>query len=353
MGKASKRMLLSMLGVFVAGGMAWALVTVLQPPADPLDANDYALVEVVPGEVGESIQLNTVAAWAPAPIASNRAAGVVTQVVAAPGAEVSQGSMLYTVDLRPVVVAQGAVPAFRDVGDGAEGNDVRQMQQMLADLGFYQGEVDGSAGSRTIAAIRAWQKSLGTEQTGVVATGDVIFVPTLPTRVSLDEKVVYPGASLGGGERILSGLAAAPELSMPVTDTQAAMIPSGTRVEITSPEGDLWTAFAGEQVKDATSGTVTVKLQGQDGAVICGDQCGQVPVSGQVTLLSKIVTVETATGLVVPSSALVSEADGKLAVIDEHGERVPVKVVAGARGMSVIEGADTGIKVRVPGKPRQ
>ena len=89
------------------------------------------------------------------------------------------------------------------------------------------------------------------------------------------------------------------------------------------------------------------------GTVICGEQCGQVPVSGQVTLLSKIVTVETATGLVVPSSALVSEADGKLAIVDEHGERVPVKVVAGARGMSVIEGVETGTKVRVPGKPRQ
>ena len=336
--------------MLVGGCVVWALFNVLASPSDPLNETEYALVEVVPGEVGESIQLNTVAAWTPTLAGTNRATGIVTEVIAEPGSEVSQGSTLYTVDLRPVVVAKGSVPAFRHIGDGMTGQDVRQVEQMLTDLGFFQGEIDGIADYRTTWAIRAWQKSIGVEQTGVVMSGDVIFVPTLPMRISLDMELVFRDATLVGGERVMLGLADSPEFSVPVSDTQAAMIPSGTRVEITSPEGELWTGVAGEQTKDVVAGTITVKLLGQDGAVICASQCGQVPISGQVSLLSKVMTVETKTGLVVPSSALLSEADGQLAVVDEYGERVPVQVVAGARGVSVIEGVESGTKVRVPGK---
>ncbi|MFT4051929.1 MAG: peptidoglycan-binding domain-containing protein [Microbacterium sp.] len=340
-------------GAVLAGAAAWAIVAVTRPAEDPLEATTFTLAEVTAGEVGASIQLNTVAEWTPVPVGANRAAGVVTSVDVAAGAEVSQGALLYTVDLRPVVVAQGEVPAFRDVGDGSSGEDVRQVQQLLTDLGFYSGEVEGEAGSLTASAIRAWQKSLGVEQTGVVAAGDIVFVPSLPTRVAVDADVVFRGASLAGGEPVLSGLPASPEFTIPVTDAQAAMMPAGTRVEITSPDGDVWTGFVGEQTRDAEMGTVVVSLSGADGAVICGDQCAQVPVTGQATLSSTIVTVETVSGLVVPSSALVSDADGQLAVIDEAGERMPVTVVTAARGLSVIEGVDEGTKVRVPGQASQ
>lgn len=355
MARFGARSLLTGVGLFaagclVAGAVAWSVAAVTRPADDPLDVTAYTLVEVVPGEVGASLQLNTVAEWALVPVGANRAAGVVTSVAVQPGAEVKQGSTLYSVDLRPVVVAEGAVPAFRDVGAGVTGEDVRQVQQMLADLGFYRGEVGGEAGAVTAAAIRAWQKSLGVPQTGVVSAGDIIFVPSLPTRVSLDDELVFRGASLTGGEAVLSGLPAEPEFTIPVTDTQAAMVPTGTRVEITAPGGEVWTGFAGEQSRDAASGTVSVALTGEDGGTICGDQCGEVSVTGQATLSSRIVTVETVTGLVVPSSALVSGADGGLAVIDDTGERIGVTVTSAARGMSVIDGVNAGTKVRVPGE---
>lgn len=337
-------------GLAVAASVGWALVTVTRPAEDPLRATDHTLVEVIPGEVGSSLQLNTVAEWTSAPVGANRAVGVVTGVNVSPGTEVTRGSVLYTVDLRPVVVAQGMVPAFRDLGSGVTGDDMRQLQQTLADLGFYRGQVSGEAGALTTAAIKAWQKSLGMEQTGVVAVGDVIFVPSLPARIVLDDHVVFRGASLVGGEVVLSALPASPEFSIPVTDTQAGMIPTGTRVDITSPGGGIWTGFAGAQSKDSATGTVTVALSGKSGAAICADQCAEVSVTGQATLSSKIITVETVSGLVVPSSALVSGADGKIAVIDEAGQRIVVTVVSAARGMSVIEGVKAGAKVRVPGR---
>ena len=49
-----------------------------------------------------------------------------------------------------------------------------------------------------------------------------------------------------------------------------------------------------------------------------------------------------------PSAALTTNAAGEIALIDESGARIPVTVVTSARGMSVIEGADAGARVRVP-----
>lgn len=342
-------LLLFIAGALTASVVAWAVVAVTRPAEDPLKATDYTLVEVSAGEVGSSIQLSALAQWDTEPMGVNREAGVVTGVEVDPGEGVAQGTVLYTVDLRPVVIGRGAVPAFRDLSEGASGQDVGQLQQLLADLGFYRGAVDGKARSATASAIKAWQKSLGMEQTGVVLAGDVIFVPSLPMRVTLDSELVFRGATLGGGETVLSGLPTEPNFTIPVSDAQAAMMKTGTRVEILSPEGEVWTAFTGEQSRDTESGTVTVQLSGRDGQAICGDQCAQVPLSGQATLSSTIVTVETVAGLVVPSSALVSGADSQVSVIDGTGSRIPVTVTAAAQGMSVVEGVEEGTKVRVPG----
>ncbi|MBF4562623.1 peptidoglycan-binding protein [Microbacterium sp. VKM Ac-2870] len=329
--------------------MAWSVVTVSRPAEDPSAESTYTYVTVSPGKVGSAIQLNTIAAWSTAPIASNRASGVVTQVSTGPGTEVSQGATLYAVDLHPVVIAKGDTPAFRSIGDGSKGDDVRQLQQLLSDLGFYNGEIGGEAGSRTVAAIRAWQKSQGVEQTGTVSPGDVIYVPTLPTRVSLDEKLVYRGASLSGGEAVLLGLPASPLFTIPATDAQAALMTVGKRVNITAPDGGQWVGAISDQKRDSTTNSISVSVVGADGATVCGDQCNQIPVTGQATLASSIVTVEDVSGLVVPSAAIVSAADGSLALIGEDGGRIPVTVSASARGMSVVSGVEQGVKVRVPG----
>ena len=329
-------------------GVGWAAASVLTPAADPLEATDFTYVSVATGEVGSSISLNTVAEWSPVPVGSNLASGVVTGVAVAPGDEVSQGAVLYRVNERPVVVAQGDVPAFRAIGAGVEGADVAQLQGMLATLGFYRGVGDGRAGAGTVAAVKAWQKASGVPQTGVVDAGDVIFVPSLPTRVSLDGEVIARGKSVAGGEEVVRALPASPVFTVPVTDGQAGMMPTGTRVEITSPEGAVWEGFVLDQARDEQTGTVIVSLQGADGGVICGADCGQVPVTGQALLGSRIVTVEPVAGLVVPSAALVTGADGQVAVIAETGERIPVNVAASARGMSVIDGVAEGTRVRVP-----
>lgn len=334
--------------VVLAGASGWALATVLRPAEDPLAATAFTFVSVEPGEVGSSLSLNTVAKWEPTPVGVNQAAGVVTSVAVAPGDEVAAGAVLYTVGLRPVVIAQGEVPVFRPIGAGVKGADVAQLQEMLAQLGFYGGAADGDAGAGTARAISDWQESLGLPRTGNTELGDVIFVPALPTRVSLDDEVIVRGATLAGGEEVVLGLPSTPVFTIPVTTTQAGMIPTGTEVHISTPDGGTWLAVATDQTLEEQSQNVIVGLGALGGGVICGDQCGQIPVTGEARLSSTIVTVPAVQGLVVPSAALVTGASGEVAVIDEAGERHAVTVVASARGMSVIEGAAQGLRVRVP-----
>ncbi|MHA6694908.1 peptidoglycan-binding protein [Homoserinimonas sp. A520] len=337
---------LALVTLLVGAGVGWAGATVLTPAKDVLDSTAFTFVEVVDGEVGSSINLNTVAEWTPVPVGTNQASGTVTTVNVAAGDEVTHGTVLYTVNLRPVVVAQGSIPSFQPLARGSKGADVTQVQAMLAALGHFRATPDGEFGSATERAVKSWQKSLGVPQDGVVQPGDLVFVPTLPTRLALDIEVIKRGAIVTGGEAVVKGLPAAPTFVIPVTESQTSMMPNGTRVEITNGDAK-WEAVVVDQVTDEMAGT-TIILAGQDGAVICGEECATIPVTGQTLLQSRIVTVETVAGLVVPSAALLSSADGRVTVTDAEAVSHPVTVVTSARGMSVIEGVPGGTRVRVP-----
>jgi len=332
---------------------AWATLIVFAPSSDIADEAAFTLVEVSAGEVGASISLNTVAAWAPTPVGSNLAAGTVTSVLLTPGQEVGVGAVLYTVNLRPVVVAQGQTPAFRPLSRGIEGADVAQLQSMLASLGLYAHEIDGVFDWATEQAVESWQESLGLSADGTVQAGDVIFVPTLPARVSLDADVVARGAQLSGGEVVVLGLPSTPAFTMPVSASQSVLIPDGTRVEIIGPQGQSWEGFVSERFAQEQSQTIDVVLTGRDGASICGDQCAAVQVEDQSLLKSRVITVETVAGLVLPSAALLSTADGSIVVVDESGTEHSVSVIASAKGMSVVEGVGAGLMVRLPPAEQQ
>ena len=88
------------------------------------------------------------------------AVGLVTSAPAQ-GATLDEGSVALTVSGRPVVVLQGDQPAYRDLGPGTEGADVRQLEEALARLGFNPGASDGRYDGRTAAAVSRWYQSMG------------------------------------------------------------------------------------------------------------------------------------------------------------------------------------------------
>jgi peptidoglycan hydrolase-like protein with peptidoglycan-binding domain len=340
---------IAIVAVIVAvGAVGWALSVALRQPDDVLASDSTTSVEIREGEVGQSVRLNTVAKWTPQPVGINRAVGVVTGIEAAPGTMVSAGTALYDVNLRPVSIAQGSTPSFRSISLGSKGADVTQLQHMLSELGFYGGVEDGSVEVLTDKAIKAWQSSLDLEPTGTVLAGDIIFVPDLPTRISINAQSVFLGATMSGGEPAIDSFPTEPAFSIAVTENQAESAPADTEVHISSPTGSTWNALVSAQRPDGQSGGIVVTLKGVDDQSICGAECSSVPLDGDSLLPSELIVLPSTKGLIVPTSALRTDASGAVHVVDLKGHRKPVEVVASSNGMSVITGVEAGARVRIP-----
>jgi peptidoglycan hydrolase-like protein with peptidoglycan-binding domain len=242
------------------------------------------------------------------------------------------------------------VPAYRDLGPGESGTDVRQLQAMLSDLGLLSRKPTGRFDAATERAVSTWHKMLGAGNSARVAFGEIIFVPThLPARLSLDASVVHRDARLGGGEPVLSTLPDEPRFTMTVTALQSGMIPDGTGVVITSPRGHTWAAtVSGRGPQDGGDGVV-LTLTGRDGAPIAGDQADELPVAGDTLLAARVQIVPATDGLVVPAAALATRGDGTTVVTLADGRVQPVAVTATAQGMAVITGVPERTKVRISG----
>ena len=318
----------------------------MAPPTDPLADRQAVTYTVATGSVGRSLRFAAVAEWGFQDLARNAAGGVVTSVGVAPGDVVEEGDVLYTVDLRPVVVAQGVVPAFRDLGLRAEGEDVVQLQAFLAGVGFYAGEVDGIFGSGLRTAVRSWQESLGLEADGVVRRGDLIFVPELPARVVLSDEMTV-GAPLSGGELVVRRVLDEVRFWIPLAPEQRSLVPLSAEVKVTHGES-VWDARIAEAVEDETRGELSLILEGLNGGSVCGAECGEVSLRGQTSFPAEIVVVPETTGPVVPVAAVESLPDGSTVVTQEGGAQLPVTVVAASDGLAVVDGIEAGEVILLP-----
>ena len=347
---------LIMIAVSFGGGW-WAATTVTGSTSERVVGSQVPMTyRVEEGTVSQELVLSTVADWPEAGTISHRATGTVTTVDVASGAEVANGTQLFSVDLRPVVAMAGDIPSFRAMGVGVRGPDVLQLSRGLVAMRRLTKERE--VFDETVAsAVRAWQKRLGIEQTGVVEAGDVVFIPTLPRRIRLVKEVVV-GAQLTPGGKALVLLGAAPRFLVPITSQQRARIPDGTRARVTYPDG-VWEGIVGGVAPkspgsedEATSpgsqdAQVDLLITAADAGPVCADACGLVPADASRSFDTTLVLVPQATGLVVPIAALRTGSGGKLFVEDLAARRYPVKVVSEAKGLAVIEGVKAGLEVRI------
>ncbi len=75
--------------------------------------------------------------------------------------ELKEGDVVMTTSGRPVFLLNGAQPAFRDLGPGATGDDVRQLKEALKRMGFDPGPIDGAYDAQTERAVTAWYERAG------------------------------------------------------------------------------------------------------------------------------------------------------------------------------------------------
>lgn len=329
--------------------IGWAARTLSGPMTPPLESSEFTYAVVRSGEVGAELTLNATARWGSRSVGVNRAAGVVTSLNARAGQSLSSGDELFRVNLRPVVIAEGDTPSFRDLSLGAKGPDVTQVQALLREQNLLPLTPEpGLMDSTSVAAVRRWQQSLGLAVDGVVRAADVVFVPRLPARIVVDESVQV-GGSLSGGERIVSALDPEPAVRVEVTVEQAELIPEDAAVTVSSPNGRRWRAQVGERTLNARNQSVNLILTGRDGRSVCGGSCAEIAAGKTVVLAARITLTPRRRGLVVPTAALRTEA-GFVSVVDDKGVEHPVDVVVSAEGLSVVTGVDEGVEVRVPGE---
>ncbi|MFG3208010.1 peptidoglycan-binding protein [Streptomyces sp. NPDC048192] len=87
---------------------------------------------------------------------------VITKVNVRAGDTFRPGRSLLEVSGRPVIALQGALPVYRDLKPGTEGDDVAQLQKALAGAGHpVSGDRTGFFGPGTKSALNALYRSLG------------------------------------------------------------------------------------------------------------------------------------------------------------------------------------------------
>ena len=336
-------------GVVLVGAGWWAGRAAFVTPDDPLVEAAPIEYTVAEGSVGRSLSFATVTEWPLADLGRNAATGTVTSidVETASGATVSSGTVLYSVDLRPVVIAEGAVPSFRDLSYRVEGPDVAQLQGLLASEGLFEGEVDGVFGRSTRSAVKEWQESMGVKDDGVVRRGDVMFVAGLPTRVVVDA-VVEVGAELSGSEVTVRRVTGYPQFTIPLALEQRDLVPLSADVEVTHQSG-TWHGVISGAAENRSRGELVLFLTADDGGSLCGLECSQmVPLDCVCDFPAKIVVIPETSGPTVPVAAIETSPDGSTYVKTPGGGEVPVVIVAASNGLAVVDGINPGDVILLP-----
>jgi hypothetical protein len=160
--------------------------------------------------------------------------GTVT-ALARSGSIVTRGGVLYSVDTDPIILMYGSMPAYRDLDVGvADGQDVLQLEENLAWLGFDPGLVDDTFTTTTAAAVRNWQDSVGLEETGIVELGRVVF---LPGARRIGQRKTEVGAVPGTGGEVLETSSNRRVVKVELDVTLQSLARKGARVEISLADG--------------------------------------------------------------------------------------------------------------------
>ncbi|THA73268.1 hypothetical protein E6R60_25305 [Streptomyces sp. A0642] len=141
---------------------AQAAAETVAPPPDVLTApvarKVLAQSVVTRGKVTASRRVEITAAGT----AEGVGRAVVTKVMAEPGAPLKAGQVLMEVSGRPIVLLQGAIPAYRDLMPGMTGEDVAQLQKALAGLGYPSGgDARGVFAAGTEQAVTRFYRAVG------------------------------------------------------------------------------------------------------------------------------------------------------------------------------------------------
>ncbi|MBM7789774.1 peptidoglycan-binding protein [Tenggerimyces flavus] len=216
--------------VLVAGAVVAAVGLRPRPVAEQQPvALSTATVER--GDLVETRTIDGELGYGPATELPTTLEGTVTWLPAA-GAAIGRDSRLYAIDMRPVILLVGSLPAWRNLAPGVEGRDVRQLEENLRALGYEGFTVDNRYTSRTAAAVRDWQQDHALLRTGEVELGRVVF---WPTAVRVDTVEATPGKAIVAGDVVLHHTGTARNVYAELEVEQAGLARAGANVQLAVP----------------------------------------------------------------------------------------------------------------------
>lgn len=279
------------------------------------------------------------------------ATGLVTESPES-GALLQPGDTVVRVEDRPVTLALGTQPLYRelrrvpsgerdDAGDRLglqEGVDVEQLQNFLLGAGFDDKgrlEADGTFGITTERAVEDWQRSVGHAATGKVDRSQLVFIAG-PVRIDSAPAVGESFSSVDATSNV-------PTVSTSVTSKQRPFFEVGSSVALESGGATATGTVTSlkRTVGDDGSTRYDAEIQLDDGEDLGGAETAKV-----------IASRTTASGvLTVPVRALIALAEGGWAVqVDTPGGPTLTAVELGdvVDGLAEITGVDEGTELVVP-----
>ncbi|MFP7707720.1 peptidoglycan-binding domain-containing protein [Trueperella sp. LYQ141] len=334
------RILGALLALGVVFGAGWwaGSATFGSRSTDP-EVAPPTYAEARQGHVGREYSFGITARLPMAPVAVNLLEGVVT-AIGSP--DVAQGSLLYRVAQTPVIAVRSQLPFYRDLSEGARGDDVHALQQMLVDCGLLAG-ADGVFGAGTTHALKQLQLSRGGEATGVAPLGSLVAFSTLPTHISFSPDLRM-ATLITTGATVISAPSAQRDFIISANKQQVEFVPVGA--EVVFNYGDASFNAVVSRVEPNTSGEgVVAYLSSSDGGSVCADRCDVLPTLPEVTMLGAVHPEKSVEGVVIPAAAVVTLSDGSTKVLMSDGEERQVTIRGSGQGLVVVEGVAVGEKV--------
>lgn len=320
------------------GAVAWQMLSPAPKPQTRVEAPNT--VAASSGPLTWSIKTTGTVTFANLREFPASLGGVLTELPAT-GTVLSSGDVLYRVDDKPVFYFGGKLPAWRDFKAGMDdGPDVKQLEQVLADLGYFGGWVDESFTDLTTQAIKAWQKDNGMKEDGVIPRGGIVFGEG-GIRVGAPKAEI--GASIAPGAALFeaSGAAAIVTAEIPISDR--ASVPVGTVATFALPSGESVTgkvtAVGDPTEKDDDRGgkkvVIPITITPDDPKKLAGQNALSVQVSFTHQAEGDVLQVPVTALLAAKNDTFTVEVYRKQKIVT-----VPVETGRFASGMVEITGGE-------------
>ena len=296
-------------------------VAVENAPSSPVQSDTPAETVLI-SPVASSTSLTEMAEvflnWAePTVLLWPGAAGITTSVELMNGDSVTSGQLVAHVDGSGVMLLATSQPMYRDLTLGSSGADVFRLSNALHEIGLLaENHVDEQFGDEMAAAMR----QLNTQRDVHSAEFSIAHTMWLP-----HEMVV-------GRMELQVGAPAPAQGSVAVTGTIELVDAYVTGAESDSPEAGSRMQFVDGNERQLLIGNAAYRLT-QDGSIRDLGRLERSVNAGDTRISGGVVQLATPLKTYqLPSSAVLSGADGGFCVVDQAGNTNSVKIVDASAG---------------------